>query len=308
MRKEITFFAVDGLGNRMRRVTVSRHFLMALFFLACCCAGLLAIEIRGLIRSSFLAPENDRLRQEIAELNQEVERQRRHIGEFAGQINSLKGRLARINQFENRIRILANLNTPDNSSTYLGVGGALPSDIDPRKSLRRDQNSLMREMHQQIDHLAVVSATQESDLHYLLRGIREKRGMLAATPSIRPLDGNTTSRFGMRQSPFTGLTEFHTGLDIAAPSGAPILATADGTVTFAGNKGHYGKIIIIHHGHGMVTRYAHVSEFLKKPGDTVRRGDAVALVGNTGRTTGPHLHYEVRINGTATNPSDYILN
>ena len=104
------------------------------------------------------------------------------------------------------------------------------------------------------------------------------------------------------------MTEFHKGLDIAARQGTPILATANGKITFADSKGQLGKVVFINHGHGIVTRYAHLSKILKKEGDIVKRGDKIALMGNTGRSTGPHLHYEVRLNGVPVDPKKYILN
>ena len=120
--------------------------------------------------------------------------------------------------------------------------------------------------------------------------------------------GWTTSSFGYRISPFTGRREFHKGFDIANRKGTPIISTADGMIAFAGPKGLLGNMVAIDHGHGMVTRYGHIHEIIKKRGERVKRGETIALVGNTGRSTGPHLHYEVRLNGVAVNPVNYFLN
>lgn len=109
-------------------------------------------------------------------------------------------------------------------------------------------------------------------------------------------------------SPFTGSREFHKGIDIANRQGTPIVATADGVVSFKGNKGLLGNVIMLDHGHGMMTRYGHTHEILVEIGDTVKRGDKIAVVGSTGRSTGPHLHYEVMLNGIRVNPEKYILN
>ena len=110
------------------------------------------------------------------------------------------------------------------------------------------------------------------------------------------------------KSPYTGLREFHRGLDIATREGMPVVASADGVVTFAGKKGFLGKVLRIDHGHRMVTRYGHLRTVLKKRGDVVKRGDIIGRVGKTGRSTGPHLHYEVFLNGIPVNPEKYILN
>jgi len=139
--------------------------------------------------------------------------------------------------------------------------------------------------------------------------MEEQRNMLACTPTIRPVDdGYISSVFGYRISPFTERKEFHKGLDIATKKGTPILATADGVVTFSDKKGLIGNMIVIDHGYGFTTRYGHCQKLLKNKGDTVKRGDIIALVGNTGRSTGPHVHYEVQLNGVQVNPTRYIIN
>ena len=116
-----------------------------------------------------------------------------------------------------------------------------------------------------------------------------------------------SSTFGYRVSPFTSVKKMHEGLDIAAPRGTEVLAPADGVVTFNGVKGAYGNLLVLDHGYGLVTRFGHLSQILVQPGTRVKRGDRIALVGNTGRSTGDHLHYEVRIDGVPVNPTRYIL-
>jgi murein DD-endopeptidase MepM/ murein hydrolase activator NlpD len=131
---------------------------------------------------------------------------------------------------------------------------------------------------------------------------------VSSTPSIWPTKGWLSSGFGYRISPFTGLREFHKGLDISNREGTKVIATADGVVTFAGKNGLFGDMIKIDHGHGIMTRYGHLEKMLIKRGDVVKRGDVIGLMGNTGRSTGPHLHYEVFLNGLPVNPKKYILN
>ena len=170
----------------------------------------------------------------------------------------------------------------------------------------------MRDMHEQIEQLSLASVNQQEELESLLKSLEDQQNLLASTPAIRPVSRNVTSwitsRFGYRKSPFTGRRELHKGYDIASRQGTPILATADGVVTFAGKKGLYGKFIVIDHGHGMITRYGHCQKLLKKRGDKVKRWDTIALMGSTGRSTGPHVHYEVHLNGIPVNPVKYIVN
>jgi murein DD-endopeptidase MepM/ murein hydrolase activator NlpD len=156
-------------------------------------------------------------------------------------------------------------------------------------------------------------------LHDLLTGIEsrlrivssdvERRNLLAAsTPSIWPTQGWLTSRTGGRTDPFTGEADYHPGLDISADKGTPVYATADGTVTQASYSGAYGNLVVLDHQFGIETRYGHLSAFRTQRGQTVKRGELIGLVGATGRATGPHLHYEVRVNDRILNPLQFLLN
>jgi murein DD-endopeptidase MepM/ murein hydrolase activator NlpD len=127
-----------------------------------------------------------------------------------------------------------------------------------------------------------------------------------ATPNLWPVEGQITGSFGERIDPFNGEGAFHTGVDIAAGYGQPVIAPADGLVTFADQLGGYGRAIVVEHGHGIATRYGHLSSFAVAPGQQVHRGDVIGYVGLSGRSTGPHLHYEVRINDTPVNPYKYL--
>ncbi|WP_350345055.1 peptidoglycan DD-metalloendopeptidase family protein [Proteinivorax tanatarense] len=131
----------------------------------------------------------------------------------------------------------------------------------------------------------------------------EKR--LAHTPSIRPTTGRVTSPFGYRRNPVTGGRQHHTGVDLANSAGTPILATANGVVASASYAGAYGNLIIIDHGYGYSTYYAHLSRISVRPGQTVGKGEVIGFMGRTGRATGNHLHYEVRVNGSPVNPASY---
>ena len=132
--------------------------------------------------------------------------------------------------------------------------------------------------------------------------------MLAHTPSVWPTKGWVSSRFGYRISPFTSEREFHKGLDISTRKKSPVIAPSDGIVSSVRWDHGYGKLLSISHGYGVKTRYAHLDEVLVKQGQYVKRGQKIALVGDTGRTTGPHLHYEVHLNEVPVNPLRYILN
>jgi murein DD-endopeptidase MepM/ murein hydrolase activator NlpD len=148
----------------------------------------------------------------------------------------------------------------------------------------------------------------ESRLQTVRSDVDKRNQLAAATPSIWPTHGWLSSTMGNRSDPLTGEKDFHPGLDISADKGDPVYATADGKVSNAAAAGNYGNLVILDHGYGLETRYGHLSAFKVKAGQDVKRGDLLGLVGSTGRTTGNHLHYEVRANGRILNPLQLLLN
>jgi murein DD-endopeptidase MepM/ murein hydrolase activator NlpD len=147
----------------------------------------------------------------------------------------------------------------------------------------------------------------EIKIHALDQHLLDKESILMSTPTILPANGWITSYFGHRISPYSGGLKMHEGLDVGAPYGTPIVAPADGIVTFSGIKAGFGKFVQIDHGYGIETIYAHSQKRLVKTGERVKRGDLIAKVGSTGYSTGPHLHYEVRVNGIAVDPLYFVL-
>lgn len=158
-----------------------------------------------------------------------------------------------------------------------------------------------------IDRSVKASKLQEQGVIALLGTLAERQSLLDSTPSIKPTRGWFTSRFGYRLDPFTGKPQMHNGLDFAAPPGTPVHAPADGVVSYVGYESGYGKLVSIDHGYGVVTRYAHNSQVFVEVGQKVGRRDVISAVGTTGRSTGSHLHYEVRVHGVPVDPFNYVL-
>jgi murein DD-endopeptidase MepM/ murein hydrolase activator NlpD len=148
------------------------------------------------------------------------------------------------------------------------------------------------------DVLRIVGA----QLDRVRPGAERRQALAAATPSIWPVTGGLSSSYGSRRDPFTGSAEFHSGLDISAERGQPVLATGDGTVLTARWSGNFGNLVVVDHGYGIGTRYGHLSRFAVSEGQTIRKGEVVGFVGSTGRSTSPHVHYELLLNGAPTNP------
>ncbi|MEW6672522.1 MAG: M23 family metallopeptidase [Thermodesulfobacteriota bacterium] len=247
------------------------------------------------------------MRNKLSFQQEEISQQRRQIQFFANEINRLKSSLASFHQFENKIRIISNIESSPESSSLFGIGGQIPADIEANLPVEESHDDLLREMHTQLKQVDEAATVQRQGFSSLLNYLEEQRNLLSSTPSIWPTKGWISSGFGYRESPFTGLREVHKGIDIAALNGQAINATGDGVVTFAGPKGSMGKMIVIDHGHGMVTRYGHLKTLSKKEGDTLKRGELIGFIGLSGRTTGPHLHYEVLIDGIPVKPRAYIL-
>ncbi len=175
--------------------------------------------------------------------------------------------------------------------------GATLAALTPGLSTPEDTFGLLRDLLEGL----------ESRLHLVRADVDKRNQLAAATPSIWPAQGWLSSSVGSRRDPFTGQRDFHPGLDISADRGAEIYATADGLVTQASYAGAYGNLVIVDHGFGLDTRYGHLSAFKVKVGDTVKRGTLLGHVGSTGRATGSHLHYEVRVNGRLLNPLQLLL-
>ncbi len=166
--------------------------------------------------------------------------------------------------------------------------------------------SYFKKVSKAIEELQTDSNKQIKSFLEISKCIFLQKSLLEATPCIWPTYGHISSRFGYRLSPFTKRPEFHSGLDIGNLKGSPVWATADGIVTVANGEGGYGRLIIINHGYGLSTYYAHNSKLLVKTGDYVKRGQIIAYTGDTGTSTGNHLHYEVRLRGKPVNPIYYL--
>jgi murein DD-endopeptidase MepM/ murein hydrolase activator NlpD len=242
-----------------------------------------------------------------ARLQQENASLAREIGELHGRLVTLADTISRISQRDARIRVLANLEPIDPQVQAAGIGGpAGASELSlsgitgiARKSaeVRVDLSALIRRAN------LLASSFKEAADSLSLHTAR-----LAATPSIMPTQGWLSSAFSsMRTHPILHMARPHEGIDVSAPMGSPIEAPAAGVVTDAGWETGYGNTITINHGFGIVTKFAHASKLLVKTGQRVSRGQRIALVGNSGLATGPHLHYEVHVNGRPVNPLKYVL-
>ncbi len=244
----------------------------------------------------------------VRALKLQNQRQEAQIQQLAEQLAGFKQQMASLSAFNRKLRAMANLEMPKSRDDAFGVGGPEASAGGPGIRLTSTvRERQLQAMRRDLSQLAAEGEAEQQVQRQLAKFLHERRSILAATPSIWPVRGWVTSGYGYRVSPFTGKRQFHSGIDISTRRGTPIKAPADGVVTFAGVEGGMGRMLVINHGHGLVTRYAHLHKFKVKVGQKVKRGQVIGLVGNTGRSTGPHLHYEVMLSGATTNPRNYIL-
>ncbi len=213
--------------------------------------------------------------------------------------------LDRMERFDAKLRTaVTQLQDPERNLAIGPVGQDDPAGVPgPAPAARENLAALPG----RLGSLETEAVRQEASLRELQEYFDDQKSLLASTPSIWPTHGWVTSDFGLRLDPYSAEREMHSGMDIASPSGESVVAPSDGTVVFNGTEGGYGKVLVIDHGYGVKTRYGHLSEVFVHLGERVKRGQKVAAVGNTGRSTGSHLHYEVRVNGIAENPRKFII-
>lgn len=228
---------------------------------------------------------------------------------MAERVSHLEGELSRLGDLDRRLRVAVGLDKSAAQSPSLGQGGADTASRDVRlDALKHRTDALVNSMNRDLAALQQEIHSRGRSLLELKVHLDRKAAIRASTPSILPIRGLVTSGYGYRNSPFTGLREFHEGLDIAAPYGAPVVATANGIVSFAGPLADYGYAVRIDHGHGFSTLYAHNSRNRVRAGQRVHRGDIIAHVGTSGRTTGPHVHYGVYVKRAIANPLNFVVN
>jgi murein DD-endopeptidase MepM/ murein hydrolase activator NlpD len=239
----------------------------------------------------------------------ELKRLRQEAGErtqFAAKVSELETEVSRLRELDRGLRAAAGLDTSQSPDGAQGGAGST-SRAALLDAVQHRSGRLMDSVNRDLEVLGQEIVSRERSLQELKRYLDEKRSVLASTPTIPPVAGLVTASYGYRRSPFTGQREVHEGLDIAAPYGTPVIAAADGIVTFVGPLAAYGHVVFVNHSHGFATFYAHNSRYRVKEGQAVRRGEVLAYVGTSGRTTGPHVHYEVHVNGSIVNPLKYIV-
>lgn len=246
--------------------------------------------------------ENKVLKEYISKT--EVSLNEKHL-EFMSLLNdleSVKENLSRIQQVNAKLSLMANI---EEVPTATSIGGASQIELGTIPLYRQEMAS--GKIRVFLKELELEAKLEEIEQQEILLAMRENIHILTSLPTVMPAKGFITSNFGIRKSPFTDRQELHKGMDIAAPIGTPIISPGDGVVVRVSTGGSYGNLVEISHGSGLSTLYAHMHKISVKKGQKLKRYDVIGSIGNTGRSTGPHLHYEVRLNGVPTDPRLYIL-
>ena len=290
-RKFYTIMIVPHAAEKSRRLKVSRGFVMVMVaaFLGLLLSGLLLPHF--VLRTTYLSWVTSRLTRQNDELKKTTEEIDLALGDLRRKMNDFESRTSEMGL------VLGMAKLPQ---AHPAAGGGLGmQDLGPLEGARF--------VRRELQVLESRSQELQQSLEEMQPAFQKQAAFLASTPSILPVRGLYGNGYGWRKDPFTGERDFHQGLDIAAAPGTRVVAPADGIVTMAGPTGGYGNFLVISHGYGVVTHYGHLQKFLVRPGQRVHRGDVIGAVGSTGRSTGPHLHYEVMVHQRAVDPTRYIL-
>ena len=299
-KEYFTFMFLPGPNAKVRTLSISKSVIKS---------ALLSVAAVILL-SFYLIYEYNDVKDKVWELQsmrEELMQQKAQVQNFALNILDYKRQMFLLRDLDTKLRRAVSLGPRDKAQQVLGIGGPDELGLQNLTSMgEKKQDEALKEMHQELTQLKGAASKQEASLQMLIEYFEDKRSLYASTPSVWPVRGWVTSPFGNRTSPFSGILKFHEGMDIAAQTGTPIVAPADGVVIKAGFSTGYGNMVEISHGYGLKTIFGHNSRLNVKAGQRVKRGDVISYVGDTGSSTGPHLHYEVRSNGLPVNPVKYM--
>ncbi|HEU4430267.1 MAG TPA: peptidoglycan DD-metalloendopeptidase family protein [Myxococcota bacterium] len=324
-QRDLTLLVMAGETSPVRRLRIRRAWFKQGAIGAAVAFALFSLASVDYIRLRIDATDVERMRAE-------TKRQREEIDALKGDLGGIAQQFEEIRELERKVRVIANLPAGVREARVpsdAGQGGAEDTDgandasneaappaapdtdaaehIEQAAPPDEELSAAISRIERRARRLSTLLPERRASLESLVAGLEDRREQLAATPSIWPTTGYVTSGYGFRTSPFTGRRQFHAGIDIAADFGTPIVAPASGRVVFAGRRGAFGRIVEIDHGFGVRTIYAHTDEVYVRVGQRVERGTRIAAVGSSGRSTGPHVHYQVKAAGRTVNPSDYIF-
>src|SRR3989344_5267488 len=327
LRKTITIYLVANDESQTKKLTMPMsYFKISAFIVAVFVISLFAglIDYFGLLAQSL---ENKKLKIENLNLQKQFQ-------VVEGKLDTLQSGLDRVGMMTSKLKLITDTQMKDRAEKLNFPAQTSAPGTDPTQERMSNEQLIQQEpliasenpvntfkgeiatekstsnyatLVIRIDEAVKDSALKEQSVIELWEMLSDRQSLLSATPYIKPARGPIGSRFGYRIDPINGRQKMHAGVDIVASPGTPVRAPADGVISFAGWDEQFGKLVSIDHGYGVLTRYAHNSQIYVQVGQKVSKFDVVSATGNTGRSTGPHFHYEVRVNGIPVNPMNYIL-
>ncbi len=295
--KKYSFLLIPSDNNQVKNFTFS---VFSIYILSGIAILFLSISVYWGYSYFEYKMDNSRLEKLQTENKFLVDR----LQEMGNIVDEAKARMDNIAEKDKNIRMVFDIPEIDPEMRQLGTGGASePEEIPLQGKLAYNLYTLQDE----IEVLLRTAEFENDSFDEILSELTNKKYVLDHTPSIIPCTGYFSRGFGMKPDPFTGRIQLHAGIDIAGNTGTPIMASADGIVEFTGWAGRYGKLIIINHGYGYRTIYGHLSKIKVRKRQSVKRYQVIGLMGSTGYSTGPHLHYEVHKNNKPQNPMKYIF-
>jgi len=297
MSDHFTLMIIPNRKSGVRKISVPKASLRNILI-----ASVVIVFVTLYVIYDYASINRDRA--ELARLRVQNKEQAQQLRDLGMKIDQFSDKMEALQQLDKKIRVLA-YETGKDKKLPLGVGG---SDKETRIKdlLSRDHDEIVAGMRKNIEKLNEEAGSREKSFNELMSFLNEQKSILASTPSLWPVQGWVTSEFGSRQSPFHSGVEFHKGLDISTRFGKEIVAPADGLVVSTGFDSQDGKFVKIEHGHGFSTAYLHLSKIAVKQGARVKRGEFIGNVGDTGRSTGSHLHYSVFVNNVQVNPRKFL--
>jgi murein DD-endopeptidase MepM/ murein hydrolase activator NlpD len=243
---------------------------------------------------------------QVAKLQAENHALKKKLESALSKYEELDKYLDKLSRENNALRLAVNLEPVDVKNRVKGIGGQIFDDIPITSS--KDVQKVLTKLNEKISEVTAEVNFEKDNYERIKKKLEYNKKLYACIPAIKPADGPYGDKFGMRWHPILKIRRMHSGIDILVNTGTPVYAPGDGVISFVGRRGGYGKVVEIDHGFGYTTLYAHLSRFLVRKGQKVKRGEKIALSGNTGRlSTGPHLHYEVRYHGVPLNPRNFIF-
>jgi murein DD-endopeptidase MepM/ murein hydrolase activator NlpD len=294
-----TFLIIPKRKSSAKRLTLSNKVLKGVAF--CIMAVILASMYTYY---DYIRIKRDKI--ELERLRRQTTEQKVQIDDLAEKVNNFAMRMEELSQLDKNIRTMANVEDKRYKGQILGIGGSINDETKIKSHAETDQRMVIAKIDQNVEQLSKDAVEQKNSFNELFKFLKKQKSILAATPSIWPVQGWVTSEFGFRASPIGGSREFHKGIDIATRMGVHVVAPADGLVSEISYDRDVGHMIKIDHGYGMSSWYGHLLRTAAKQGNMVKRGDILGYVGNSGRSTGSHLHYSVILNGIPVNPRKYL--